>query len=102
VRLLERNADPVFFAPYNPTIPDHLIGLDDQLEFVGNAERSWNVQGGAEVGHVSDSATEGTVVEFDRPALKHSTSNSFTIFIHARFSSMRDALFLGTGMNGIP
>jgi hypothetical protein len=46
---IECDAKPVFFAPNNPALPGDLIGLNDQLKFVGNAERTWNVKGGAEL-----------------------------------------------------
>jgi|ERR1700736_3688824 hypothetical protein len=34
---IERDADPDFFAPNNPALPGHLIGLNDQLKFVGSS-----------------------------------------------------------------
>ena len=45
---IECHANPLFFAPNDPALPG-LIGLNDQLKFVGNAERTWNVEGGAEL-----------------------------------------------------
>jgi hypothetical protein len=46
---IECDANPGFFAPNNLALPGHLIGLNDQLKFVGNAERTWNVKGGADL-----------------------------------------------------
>lgn len=37
VYLCERDAEPVVFAPDDTAMPAHLIGLQDQLEFVGNS-----------------------------------------------------------------
>jgi hypothetical protein len=33
---IECDANPVFFAPNNPALPGHLIGVNDQMKFVGN------------------------------------------------------------------
>jgi hypothetical protein len=46
---IEGDANPGFFAPNSPALPGHLIGLNDQPKFVGNAERTWNVKGGADL-----------------------------------------------------
>ena len=43
----ERDAEPVFFPPYDAAMPAHLIGLHDQREFVGNGQRKWNIEGSA-------------------------------------------------------
>ena len=40
----ERDADPFFLAPYDSAVAGHLIGLNDQLKFVGNTDGTWNVQ----------------------------------------------------------
>jgi hypothetical protein len=36
VYLLERDAEPVLFSPYDAAMPFRLVGLNDQGEFVGN------------------------------------------------------------------
>ncbi len=36
VYLLERDAEPVLFSPYDAAMPVRLVGLHDQGEFVGN------------------------------------------------------------------
>jgi hypothetical protein len=46
---IEGDANPVFLSPNNPTLPSYLTGLNDQLKFVGNAERAWNVKGGSSI-----------------------------------------------------
>ena len=43
--LIERDADPLFLAPYHPALPDSSIGFDDQLKFVWDAEGRCNVEG---------------------------------------------------------
>ena len=34
--LIERDADPLFLAPYHPALPGGPIGFDEQLKFVLN------------------------------------------------------------------
>jgi hypothetical protein len=44
--LRECDTEPVLFSPYDAAMPARLIGLHDQLEFVGNSYCMWNIKGG--------------------------------------------------------
>ena len=47
--LIERDADPLFLTPYYSAMPGGLVGFDDQLKFVRNAEGGWNVKSSANI-----------------------------------------------------
>ena len=80
---IERNADPLLFAPDYPAEALQLLGLNRESEAVWNIKRAHNFKGRACRRQVFYGAADGTAAaEFNRASFQYSLARRYTVFAH--------------------
>jgi len=83
IQLIEGNANPLLFPPYDVAGPVHIVGLDDQFESVGNIERAEYFKRSPARRQASYGAADGSAAaEPNRSRLQNTPSRCAAVFVH--------------------
>jgi len=78
----ERNPDPLFLAPDNAPGSTKTLGRYHEIEAIGNAERTRDVERGAGCGKIAYRTIDSAATELDSSGLEHAVAWGDSMFIH--------------------
>jgi hypothetical protein len=89
VALIERDADPLFFAPDHMTGHVKPVSREHQREVFGDANRAGDVQRRPGIRHIADHAIDGAAAELDGPGLQYAMTCDVPLLGHeARYRKL--------------
>jgi hypothetical protein len=82
----EGDADAPLGSPHHPAATLRTIRFDQQIEFIGNAERAGHIERGAGFGHVAHHTADAAAAERNGRRLQHPMARCSSLLVHRLFN----------------